>query len=471
MEKDGKPDVLCRVCGDKASGKHYGVSSCDGCRGFFKRSIRRNLEYVCKENNNCVVDVTRRNQCQACRFKKCLHVNMKRDVQHERAPRANCSKPKYLAQFAAGFSPYYFPFKSAFYPPFFTPTTGPHHPNFHPTFHPHTSPSNAAAAALSALGGGVGGGPINTTPTSITAIVPPTTNANSILNNSFAGSDFLQLSSAVNRKLLGFSPCEEKDDRRSNSTNSNSNDSRIGTPSTAGGGHTTTTTTTTTTTSSAVNKEDEVSSSGGEEQGNYYKFLENLHIGNLIHESVYECAAKLLFLSVKWARSVPSFLSLPSTDQTILLEEAWPELFLLSSAQWGLSIDDATLVAGSVVPRLRHETLLSDVRILRETLTRISGIRPDHTELACLKALVLFKPESAKLREQLQIELLQDQTHVMLQEYCAGKNPPSKIRFGKLLLILPLIRRIGGKVLEELFFKQTIGDIPIERLLCDMFKS
>ena len=39
----------------------------------------RNLDYVCKENGNCVVDVTRRNQCQSCRFKKCLQVNMKKE--------------------------------------------------------------------------------------------------------------------------------------------------------------------------------------------------------------------------------------------------------------------------------------------------------------------------------------------------------------------------------------------------------
>ena len=39
----------------------------------------RNLDYVCKENGNCIVDVTRRNQCQSCRFKKCLQVNMKKE--------------------------------------------------------------------------------------------------------------------------------------------------------------------------------------------------------------------------------------------------------------------------------------------------------------------------------------------------------------------------------------------------------
>ena len=45
----------------------------------FTNSIRRNMNYVCKEKGACVVDVARRNQCQACRFKKCLQVKMNKD--------------------------------------------------------------------------------------------------------------------------------------------------------------------------------------------------------------------------------------------------------------------------------------------------------------------------------------------------------------------------------------------------------
>lgn len=74
-----KPNSLCLVCEDRASGRHYGVLTCDGCRGFFKRSVRRSLMYVCREQSNCIVDVNRRNQCQACRLSKCYEVGMKKE--------------------------------------------------------------------------------------------------------------------------------------------------------------------------------------------------------------------------------------------------------------------------------------------------------------------------------------------------------------------------------------------------------
>ncbi|KJH50056.1 zinc finger, C4 type [Dictyocaulus viviparus] len=87
------PDVPCRVCQDHSSGKHYGIFSCDGCAGFFKRSIRRHRQYVCKnkgscDEGRCIVDKTHRNQCRACRLRKCLEIGMNKEaVQHERGPR------------------------------------------------------------------------------------------------------------------------------------------------------------------------------------------------------------------------------------------------------------------------------------------------------------------------------------------------------------------------------------------------
>nr|XP_009669397.1 PREDICTED: hepatocyte nuclear factor 4-alpha isoform X2 [Struthio camelus australis] len=56
--------ALCAICGDRATGKHYGASSCDGCKGFFRRSVRKNHMYSCRFNRQCVVDKDKRNQCK-----------------------------------------------------------------------------------------------------------------------------------------------------------------------------------------------------------------------------------------------------------------------------------------------------------------------------------------------------------------------------------------------------------------------
>ncbi|KAL1006610.1 hypothetical protein UPYG_G00074410 [Umbra pygmaea] len=75
----------CAICGDKATGKHYGASSCDGCKGFFRRSIRKNHVYSCRFNRQCVVDKDKRNQCRFCRLHKCFRAGMKKEaVQNER---------------------------------------------------------------------------------------------------------------------------------------------------------------------------------------------------------------------------------------------------------------------------------------------------------------------------------------------------------------------------------------------------
>ncbi|XP_063084162.1 nuclear receptor subfamily 2 group F member 6 isoform X2 [Cavia porcellus] len=81
--------VDCVVCGDKSSGKHYGVFTCEGCKSFFKRSIRRNLSYTCRSNRDCQIDQHHRNQCQYCRLKKCFRVGMRKEaVQRGRIPHA-----------------------------------------------------------------------------------------------------------------------------------------------------------------------------------------------------------------------------------------------------------------------------------------------------------------------------------------------------------------------------------------------
>ncbi|CAL1274083.1 unnamed protein product [Larinioides sclopetarius] len=72
--------MRCVVCGDVSSGKHYGVLACNGCSGFFKRSVRRKLVYRCQAaSGQCIVDKAHRNQCQACRLRKCLECGMNKD--------------------------------------------------------------------------------------------------------------------------------------------------------------------------------------------------------------------------------------------------------------------------------------------------------------------------------------------------------------------------------------------------------
>uniref|UniRef100_A0A0R3RME3 Nuclear receptor domain-containing protein n=1 Tax=Elaeophora elaphi TaxID=1147741 RepID=A0A0R3RME3_9BILA len=76
----GDPTDFCVVCGDKAIGKHYGAVACNGCKGFFRRSVWQNLQYTCRFSKQCNIDKDHRNACRYCRFQKCLADGMKPEV-------------------------------------------------------------------------------------------------------------------------------------------------------------------------------------------------------------------------------------------------------------------------------------------------------------------------------------------------------------------------------------------------------
>jgi len=73
------PRAVCAICNDRATGKHYGAESCDGCKGFFRRSVRKKHVYTCRFQRRCSVDKDKRNQCRYCRLQKCFAVGMRKE--------------------------------------------------------------------------------------------------------------------------------------------------------------------------------------------------------------------------------------------------------------------------------------------------------------------------------------------------------------------------------------------------------
>ena len=72
-------NTLCKVCGDTASGNHFGVLSCEACKSFFRRSVRASARYACRGNRNCAIEKHTRNRCQYCRLQKCSSMGMRKE--------------------------------------------------------------------------------------------------------------------------------------------------------------------------------------------------------------------------------------------------------------------------------------------------------------------------------------------------------------------------------------------------------
>lgn len=203
-------------------------------------------------------------------------------------------------------------------------------------------------------------------------------------------------------------------------------------------------------------------------------------------ESVCEQAARLLFLNVRWTRDLVGTADLTLEDQLTILEASWREMFLLTAAQLLPSLDPSALLP----PGSRGIGLAAEVSRFRDTLMGFHSLNLDQHEYTCIRAIVLFRagldceqiPSSrssngstspnigGRLRDPLAVARLRDGAQISLGHRFTGSSF-SMLRYGKILLLLPTLRSVSAQAIEELFFSRTINGIPIERIICDMYKT
>ncbi|KAF2905389.1 hypothetical protein ILUMI_00778 [Ignelater luminosus] len=431
---------LCVVCGDRASGRHYGAISCEGCKGFFKRSIRKQLGYQCRGTKNCEVTKHHRNRCQYCRLQKCLACGMRSDsVQHERKPIVD--KKEFTNNASA--------------PPF---STGSINKIFIrkdlATESSAIIPAgfNPCDLALPFLNKRLGNSSVTDLPYHMSpsqASVEDDVSMDSTNTGTGELSDALTI--ARDKQMISKAL-----DTMARVQCLNGNDF-----------------------SSLTGEEKLFELDGPVLQDQHITF--NLQIPGPVPpylnvHYICESGSRLLFLSVHWARSIPAFQLLGSDTQIALLRGCWSELFTLGLAQCSQSLSLSTILS-SLISHL-HTSIAQDkmsafkvkqvtdqIVKLQDFVTTINRMHVDEHEYAYLKAITLFSPDHPGLLFRKQIEKFQEKSFQALKDYVMNSFPDDTDRFPRLLLRLPPLRALDPQVLEELFFAGLIGQVQIDSVI------
>lgn len=217
-------------------------------------------------------------------------------------------------------------------------------------------------------------------------------------------------------------------------------------------------------------------------------------------EHLKETAAEHLFKNVNWIKSVEAFQQLTMPDQLQLLEESWKEFFILAMAQYLMPINFQQLLFLYESENMNRDVIhmvKCEVHFFQEVLNKLCHLNIDVNEYECLRAITLFrKPggsedtadnsfgtaessspnssasgDSRGLVESRRISVLYEEARSTLKAYVMRVQPTQPLRFQTLVGILPLLSRVSGFTIEELFFRKTIGEVNIVRLISDMYSQ
>ncbi|NXT17222.1 NR5A2 protein, partial [Syrrhaptes paradoxus] len=456
-------EELCPVCGDKVSGYHYGLLTCESCKGFFKRTVQNNKRYTCIENQNCQIDKTQRKRCPYCRFQKCLSVGMKLEAvradrmrggrnkfgpmykrdralkqQKKALIRANGLKLEAMTQVIQAM-PTDLTISSAIQNIHSASKGLPlNHTALPPTDYDRspfvTSPISMTMPPHGSLQGYQTYGHFPSRAIKSEYPDPYTSSPESIMGYSYMDSYQTSSPASIPHLILELLKCEPDEPQ----------------------------------------VQAKIMAYLQQEQANRSKH-EKLNTFGLMCKM----ADQTLFSIVEWARSSIFFRELKVDDQMKLLQNCWSELLILDhiyrqvvhGKEGSILLVTGQQVDYSVIASQAGATLNNLMSHAQELVAKLRSLQFDLREFVCLKFLVLFSLDVKNLENFQLVEGVQEQVNAALLDYTMCNYPQQTDKFGQLLLRLPEIRAISMQAEEYLYYKHLHGDVPCNNLLIEMLHA
>ncbi|XP_015181421.1 PREDICTED: nuclear hormone receptor FTZ-F1 beta [Polistes dominula] len=463
----------CPICGDKISGFHYGIFSCESCKGFFKRTVQNRKNYVCLRGAGCPVTVATRKKCPACRFDKCLNMGMKLEAIRE--DRTRGGRSTYQCTYTL---PTNFIGSSAN-----NMTTGDkinaagncspappgsehhysvrHHSNH--SYKVHVVPQllqdimdvehlwhyNDSDRITGIQSGVITSGGARNTPDS-----------DMLLGSGNGGN----VSSGRSGSATNGSSTDCPTNGHASNNINNRRDDNTGRPCSTG--------------STSTGSHEQLSANSGNVGNCNSRMCGNSNGNPSTHpdfiSNLCNIADHRLYKIVKWCKSLPLFKNISIDDQICLLINSWCELLLFSCCFRSMSTPGEIRVSlgkSITLEQARQLGLATCIERMLAFTNNLRRLRVDQYEYVAMKVIVLLTSDTSELKEPDKVRASQEKALQALQQYTIARYPEMPAKFGELLLRIPDLQRTCQVGKELLSAKRAEGEGSSFNLLMELLRG
>ncbi|XP_049282476.1 nuclear hormone receptor FTZ-F1 beta [Anopheles funestus] len=430
----------CPICGDKISGFHYGIFSCESCKGFFKRTVQNRKNYVCLRGAACPVTIATRKKCPACRFEKCLQKGMKLEAIRE--DRTRGGRSTYQCSYTlpgplvnagggmqAGDSPGAGPFQygGTVRSPYVgggPGVGGGQQMKMEPPDGGMMMVGSGSIGGSSGVMNGIGNGP------------------GSDGGSSSSGANHMQPGIPVLlQEIMDVEPLWQYNAQEL---------ARLNQPATN--------------VSSTTIANNPILSSAGISSDSSPDLIANLC--NIADHRLYKI--------VKWCKSLPLFKHISIDDQICLLINSWCELLLFSCCYRSISTPGEIKISlgkSITLEQVKNSGLQTCIERMLNLTDHLRRLRVDRYEYVAMKVIVLLSSDTSELKESEKVRTSQEKALQALQAYTLAHYPKSPAKFGELLLRIPELQRTCQVGKEMLTIKPKDGEEPSFNLLMELLRG